>query len=90
MNSKTKLELNIDKETYRDIESLSAELGLSKEEMAEFLIERSLYDKKISDFEKNMIKGYASMGTLNVKMAEDAVTSDNEALALAEEYLIGE
>ena len=89
MDKKIRITLCVDSELIRDIDELSLELELSREETAQLLLERSLYEKKLSDIEKNMIKGYVHMGTINTEMAHEAITSDNEAMASSEEYLAG-
>ncbi|MBR2743383.1 MAG: hypothetical protein IKD89_07315 [Clostridia bacterium] len=89
MNKKVRITLNVGEEVLSRADSLALELGLSREEVMELLIERSLFYKKLSDNEKNMIKGYAYMGTINTQMANEAVAFDNEALDASEEYLAG-
>ncbi|MBQ1375861.1 MAG: hypothetical protein II705_01425 [Clostridia bacterium] len=89
MDEKVRIVLSLTGETMSAARDLACELGLTAEEVMELLIERSLFEKKLSNHEKNMIKGYAYMGTINTQMAEEAVAFDNEAQLSSEEYLAG-
>ena len=89
MDKKIRITLCVADELLCDIDALASELSLSRDDTVQLLLERSLYEKKLSDIEKNMIKGYAVMGTINTEMANEAITSDNEAVKASEEYLAG-
>ncbi|MBQ3379772.1 MAG: hypothetical protein IJG50_07930 [Clostridia bacterium] len=89
MDEKVRIYLGLSKKTASAAKELAFELGLTTEEVMELLIERSLFEKKLSANEKNMIKGYIYMGTINTQMADEAIAFDNEALSASEEYLSG-
>ena len=89
MDKRIKIAAEISEELFCEINALATELSLSREEIIELLLERSMHEKILSENEKNMIKGYAEMGTINKQMADEAVISDNEAMCISEEYLAG-
>jgi hypothetical protein len=49
--------------------------------------EKEIQDEVLQDNEQHLKQGYLQMSRINLSLAEEAVTSDNDALSIAEQNL---